>query len=32
VVEYIGKQEEYHKTKTLENELEVFDKFKESLV
>lgn len=31
VVEYIGKQEEYHKTKTLESELEIFDKFKESL-
>ena len=32
VVEYIGKQEEYHKTKGLESELEIFDKFKESLV
>jgi putative transposase len=32
VVEYIGKQEEHHKTKTLESELEIFDKFKESLV
>ena len=32
VVEYIGKQEEYHKSKTLESELEIFDKFKESLV
>jgi len=31
VVEYIGKQEEHHKTKTLESELEIFDKFKESL-
>ena len=27
VVEYIGKQEEYHKGKTLENELEIFEKF-----
>ena len=26
VVEYLGRQEEYHKTKTLESELEVFDK------
>jgi putative transposase len=26
VMDYIDKQEEYHKTKTLENELEVFDK------
>jgi putative transposase len=32
VIDFIGKQEEYHKTKTLENELEIFDKFKESLV
>ena len=32
VIEYIGKQEEYHKTKSLETELEIFDKFKESLV
>jgi putative transposase len=31
VVEFIGKQEDYHKTKTLESELEIFDKFKESL-
>jgi len=31
VIEYIGKQEEHHKTKTLESELEIFDKFKESL-
>ena len=31
VVEYIGKQEEYHKSKTLESELEIFEKFKESL-
>ncbi|WP_315821779.1 transposase [Paraflavitalea speifideaquila] len=26
VVEFLGRQEEYHKTKTLESELEVFDK------
>lgn len=32
VVEYIGKQEEHHKTKTFESELEIFDKFKESLL
>ncbi len=32
VVDFIGKQEEYHKTKTLESELEIFDRFKESLV
>ena len=32
VIEYIGKQEEYHKTKSLDSELEIFDKFKESLV
>jgi REP element-mobilizing transposase RayT len=31
VVEFIGKQEEYHKTKTLDNELEIFDRFKASL-
>lgn len=31
VVEFIGKQEEYHKTKTLDNELEIFDKFKNEL-
>jgi hypothetical protein len=29
VVDYIGKQEEYHRSKTLENELEIFEKFKE---
>jgi putative transposase len=29
VVEYIGKQEEYHKGKTLENELEIFKTYKE---
>ena len=28
VIDFIGKQEEYHKTKTLDNELEIFDKFK----
>jgi hypothetical protein len=27
VVEYIGKQEDYHKTKTLRDELEIFDRF-----
>jgi REP element-mobilizing transposase RayT len=27
VVEYIGKQEDYHKTKTLSDELEIFDRF-----
>jgi len=32
VVEYIGKQEEYHKTKTLESELEIFERFKEGLL
>ncbi|MBS1665033.1 MAG: transposase [Bacteroidetes bacterium] len=32
VVEYIGKQEEHHKTKTLDSELEIFEKFKEGLV
>jgi len=31
VVEYIGKQEEIHRSKTLESELQIFDKFKESL-
>jgi putative transposase len=31
VTEYIGKQEEYHKTKTLDSEMEVFEKLKESL-
>lgn len=31
VIEYIGKQEEHHKTKTLDSELEIFDKFKESI-
>jgi REP element-mobilizing transposase RayT len=31
VVDFIGRQEEYHKTKTLDNELEIFDRFKESL-
>ena len=28
VIDFIGKQEEYHKTKTLDSELEIFDKFK----
>ena len=28
VVDFIGKQEEYHKTKGLDSELEIFDKFK----
>src|ERR1700722_11414976 len=32
VVDFIGQQEEYHKTKTLDSELEIFDKFKETLV
>ena len=32
VVDYIGKQEEVHRSKTLENELEIFEKFKETLV
>lgn len=32
VVEYIGKQEEYHKSKTLDSELEIVDRFKEGLV
>jgi putative transposase len=32
VVDFIGKQEEYHKTKTLDSELEIFDRFKASLV
>jgi len=27
VIDFIGKQEEYHKTKTLDSELEIFDKF-----
>ena len=31
VVEYIGKQEEIHPSKTLEGELQIFDKFKELL-
>ena len=30
--EYIEKQEEYHKTKTIDNELEAFEKLKESIV
>lgn len=31
VIDFIGKQEEYHKTKGLDSELEIFDRFKESL-
>jgi REP element-mobilizing transposase RayT len=31
VVEYIGKQEEIHRSKTLESELQIFDRFKETL-
>jgi putative transposase len=31
VVEYIGKQEEIHRAKTLDSELQIFDRFKESL-
>ena len=31
VIDFIAKQEEYHKTKTLADELGMFDKFKESL-
>jgi putative transposase len=31
VIDYIGKQEEIHRSKTLESELEIFDKFKETL-
>ncbi len=27
VVEYIGKQEEYHRTKTLDNELEIVERY-----
>lgn len=30
VIDFIGKQEDYHQTKTLESELEIFDKFKEA--
>jgi putative transposase len=32
VIEYIGKQEDYHRSKTLENELEVVGRFKDSLL
>jgi REP element-mobilizing transposase RayT len=32
VVDYIGKQEEYHKSRTLDSELEIVDRFKEGLV
>jgi REP element-mobilizing transposase RayT len=31
VMDFIGKQEDHHKSKTLESELEVFEKLKESL-
>ena len=31
VIDYISKQEEVHKSRTLESELESFDKFKETL-
>ena len=31
VVEYIGKQEEYHRSKNLGDELEIFERFKDSL-
>ena len=31
VTDYIAKQEEHHRSRTLESELEVFEKFKESL-
>ncbi|HEY4060758.1 MAG TPA: transposase [Puia sp.] len=31
VLEYIGKQEDYHKTKTLADELEIFGRVKDSL-
>ena len=31
VTDYIAKQEEHHKSRTLESELEVFEKLKESL-
>jgi REP-associated tyrosine transposase len=27
VIDYLGRQEEYHKTRTLDNELEIFDRF-----
>lgn len=32
VVDYIAKQEEHHKTKSFESELEIFEKFKDGLV
>jgi putative transposase len=32
VAEYIGKQEELHQTRTMESELKIFEKFKDSLV
>ncbi len=31
VVDYIGKQEEYHKSKNLDSELEIIDRFKDAL-
>jgi REP element-mobilizing transposase RayT len=31
VIDYIGKQEEIHQSRTLESELEIFDKFKDTL-
>ena len=31
VIEFIGKQEEYHKSKGLDSELEIFERFKDSL-
>jgi putative transposase len=31
VIDYISKQEEYHRTKGLDSELEIFERFKESL-
>ena len=32
VAEYIGKQEELHQSRTMESELKIFEKFKDSLV
>jgi putative transposase len=32
VIDFIANQEEYHQSKTLENELDIFDKFKALLV
>ena len=31
VIDFIGKQEDYHKTKGLDSELEIFERFKDSL-